>query len=176
MFDRKTVLGAPQVFVIQSEVVGERGTSWFRVVLPIRPNGTRGYIPTASLSLGKTSYRLELDRRRFRLHLFRGCDLVATYRVGIGTGKTPTPVGSFYLASLLKLPDPHTIYGPYAYGLSGFSDILKAWAFGGIIGLHGTNDPSSIGRQYSHGCIRMMNGDIRRLVKLLPLGTPIDIR
>jgi lipoprotein-anchoring transpeptidase ErfK/SrfK len=67
------------------------------------------------------------------------------------------------------------VYGEYAYGLSAFSDVLKNWAGGGIIGIHGTNDPSSIGDRRSHGCIRMYNKDIRQLVPILPLGTPVDI-
>jgi lipoprotein-anchoring transpeptidase ErfK/SrfK len=109
------------------------------------------------------------------LKLYAGCGLVKTYRVGIGTGRTPTPRGQFYLTSLIELPDRGTIYGPYAYGLSGYSEVLDTWRFGGIIGLHGTNDSSSIGRGSSHGCIRMNNRDIRELVKILPLGTPIEI-
>ena len=68
------------------------------------------------------------------------------------------------------------MYGTYAYGLSAFSDVLTDWAGGGIIGLHGTNDPSSIGDRKSHGCIRMYNSDIEKLVPVLPLGTPIEIR
>ena len=47
---------------------------------------------------------------------------------------------------------------------------------GGVIGLHGTNDPSSIGNRESHGCIRLYNRDIEKLVPLLPLGTPVVIR
>lgn len=107
--------------------------------------------------------------------MFDGCRLVKTFRIGIGTGMTPTPVGRFYLTSLIKLPDPRTIYGPYAYGLSGYSEVLDTWKLGGIIGLHGTNDPSSIGRRSSHGCIRMSNRNIKELVRILPLGTPIEI-
>lgn len=173
-FDRTTPLGSPQVFLVQGQAFGDDGL-WYRVQLPVRPNGTSGFIPADKLSLTKTSYRLALSRKHFRLQLFKGCDLLRTYRVGIGTGHTPTPVGDFYLVSLLKLPQPNTIYGPYAYGLSGYSDILKTWRMGGIVGLHGTNDPSSIGRRSSHGCIRMRNRDVADLVKILPLGTPIEI-
>ena len=68
------------------------------------------------------------------------------------------------------------MYGNYAYGLSAFSDALTDWAGGGIIGLHGTNDPSSIGDRKSHGCIRLYNWDIEKLVPILPLGTPVEIQ
>jgi lipoprotein-anchoring transpeptidase ErfK/SrfK len=54
--------------------------------------------------------------------------------------------------------------------------VLQLVVGGGIVGLHGTNDPTSIGRRVSHGCIRMRNADIRALVRILPLGTLVTIR
>jgi hypothetical protein len=174
-FARITPLGTRQVFLLQTQVQGADGATWFGALLPIRPNGTTGFIAGKDLEVRTTPYRLELDRKLFRLRLFHGCRLLKAYRVGIGTGKTPTPVGRFYLTSLFKLPDPGSMYGPYAYGLSGYSEVLTTWKFGGIIGLHGTNDPASIGRRSSHGCIRLRNRDIRALVRILPLGTPIAI-
>src|SRR5207247_1747343 len=111
----------------QKQVVGEDDATWFQALLPIRPNGITAFIPGRDLQVQTTPYRLELDRRRFTLRLFEGCRLVKTYRVGLGTGKTPTPTGQFYLTSLIKLPDPDTVYGPYAYGLSGYSEVLDAW-------------------------------------------------
>ncbi|MEN0101818.1 MAG: L,D-transpeptidase, partial [Curtobacterium sp.] len=68
-------------------------------------------------------------------------------------------------------------YGPYAYGTTAFSDVLNSFGGGpGQIGLHGTNDSSSIGSGASHGCVRMHNADITALAKLLPLGTPFQVR
>jgi len=52
------------------------------------------------------------------------------------------------------------------------------YSFGGgpgQIGIHGTNDPSSVGRSVSHGCIRLSNAAITRLAQELPLGTPVTI-
>jgi L,D-transpeptidase-like protein len=174
-FDRKNVFGSLQVFLLGSEVVNAQGEHWFRALLPIRPNGTHGFIRATDLTLRRTFYRLEVDLSAFRLRLFERCDLVKKYRVGIGTGQTPTPIGRFYINTLLKPRDPGTIYGTYAYGLSAYSNVLTYWKDGGFIGLHGTNQPSSIGRRSSHGCIRMLNRDIGHLVKILPLGTPITI-
>jgi hypothetical protein len=175
-FTRKNLYGARQVFNIVRSVEDPRGSLWYEALLPVRPNGTTGFISSTSLELLRTPYRLKVDRARFTLELWKGCRLEEAFRIGIGTGRTPTPVGRFYLVALLKPPTQDTIYGTYAYGLSAFSDRLPDWEGGGVIGLHGTNDPSSIGRQSSHGCIRMSNADIRRLVRVLPLGTPIDIR
>lgn len=175
-FTRKNLYGAPQVFNIVRSAEGPSGSIWYEALLPVRPNGTTGFVSSTSLELLRTPYRLEVDRAKFTLELWKGCRLEERFRIGIGTGRTPTPVGRFYLVALLKPPTQDSIYGTYAYGLSAFSDHLPDWEGGGVIGLHGTNDPSSIGRQSSSGCIRMRNGDIRRLVRMLPLGTPIDIR
>jgi hypothetical protein len=173
-FDRKNALGTPHVFDLV-QVLTVDGRRWYRALLPIRPNGTTGYINGKALRVAYTTYHLGLDRSKFRLTLYDACRKVRTFRVGIGTGSTPTPVGKFYLTGLFKPPDPTSVYGVSIYTLSGFSDVLTNWQLGGIIGLHGTNDPSSIGHNASHGCIRMRNPDILKLEKILPLGTPIAI-
>jgi hypothetical protein len=175
-FAIRNVLGSPQVFDLVSQIRRKDGSVWYKALLPIRPNGTTGYIPAKSLSVVYTTYHLVVDRSKFTLKVFNGCRRLRTYRVGIGTGSTPTPVGRFYLTGLFKPPDPTTVYGVSVYTLSAFSEVLTSWRLGGIVGLHGTNDPSSIGRNSSHGCIRMKNGDILRLVRILPLGTPVVIR
>ena len=172
-FDRINVEGSPQVFLLEGASNDGR---WQRALLPVRPNGTTGYVPTADLTLSTTRYRIEVDRAAHRLTLWRGCDRVERFPVAVGKPGTPTPSGTFYLDDLMKPPTPDTVYGAYAYGLSGYSAAITNWRWGGVIGLHGTNDPSSIGRSVSHGCVRMRNADISRLVRILPLGTPITIR
>jgi lipoprotein-anchoring transpeptidase ErfK/SrfK len=83
----------------------------------------------------------------------------------------------FYLTALLRQPQPGSAYGPYAFGLSGFSPVLQHFAGGpGQLGLHGTNDPSSLGHSVTHGCIRVSNHVITMLAARLPLGTPIIVR
>lgn len=168
--------GSPQVFLLQpdgGEVAAD--DEWVKALLPVRPNGTTGYLPVDELEILSTDYSIEVDRSEFELTVWEGEEEIMRAPISLGTGKTPTPTGLFYLASLLEPPDPTTVYGPYAYGLSGYSETLTDWKDGGIIGLHGTNDPESIGKAVSHGCIRMRNADIKRLIPLLPLGTPIEI-
>ena len=191
-FGRKSVLGAPQVFLVQSQAAGPAGEPWFKVLLPMRPNGTTGFVSAQDVTLSQTLYRLKVVRNKFSVYFYEGCELVDKFKVGIGNGSTPTPVGNFYLQALYKLPNPDTIYGTYAYALSGYSEVIKSWQSGscegvqstdtrsgkcaGIIGLHGTNDPEgSIGRYVSNGCVRMRNRDIESLVPKLPLGTPVEI-
>ncbi|HVL65294.1 MAG TPA: L,D-transpeptidase [Actinomycetota bacterium] len=179
-FPRVNEQGAEQTFLLLVEERGPDGSipeglGWVEALLPVRPNGTTGYLRTDDLSIQGTDYRIFVDREEFSLTVFDGDEVVMETEVGIGTGETPTPVGLFYLTSLLQPPTNNTVYGSYAYGLSGFSETLIDWEDGGIIGLHGTNDPTSVGRQVSHGCIRMRNEDIEQLVPMLPLGTPIEI-
>ena len=175
-FGRRTKQGGPQVFLLENRVQLPENGAWFKALLPIRPNSTRGYIRTDSLRLSQTPYRIEVNRKALSLTLWRGCRKVETYPIGLGTKYTPTPVGEFYLASLIKPTNPDSVYGSFAYGLSGYSPVIKNWKWGGIIGIHGTNDPSSVGKRISHGCIRMRNRHIAALVKILPLGTPVEIR
>lgn len=174
-FGMRNEQGAPQVFLLEDRVSGADGRLWFHALLPVRPNGTRGYIPAATLRLADTPYHLVLNRQARTLTLWDRCDQVRTYPVGLGTKQTPTPVGKFYLSSLLRPPSPDSVYGSYAYGLSGYSRVIRDWRWGGLIGLHGTNDPSSVGELTSKGCIRMRNQHIEQLVEILPLGTPIEI-
>jgi len=97
-------------------------------------------------------------------------------KVGLGTSTTPTPGGVFYTKELLKPPTANGPYGPYAYGLSGYSPVLDEFLGGnGEIGIHGTNDPAGLGKDVSHGCIRISNEAITKLATMLPLGVPVQI-
>ncbi len=149
---------------------------WIEVLLPVRPNGTTAWIRTTDVDLSVNPYRIEVDVDDFNLTVFRNNAPYLTTPVGIGRGQTPTPEGSFYLAELLRPSNPDGIYGPYAYGLSGYSEVLDSFAGGeGVIGIHGTNEPWAIGTTVSHGCIRVDNTVIEALATFLPLGTPVDI-
>ena len=175
-FEKVNAQGAQQVFDLQEAVTGLDGATWYRALLPMRPNGTTGFVPGSALRISQTPYRLDVSQSRFRLIVWKGCRVAARFTIGLGKSGTPTPVGHFYLISLMKPPTPDSVYGAYAFGLSAYSDAIRDWRWGGVIGLHGTNDPASIGKRMSHGCIRMRNQDIERLARILPLGTPITIR
>ncbi|MGI9616257.1 MAG: L,D-transpeptidase [Acidimicrobiales bacterium] len=149
---------------------------WIEVLLPVRPNGSRGWIQLSQVELRENPYRIEIDISDHQLTVFKDNELFDEATVAIGTGETPTPVGRFYTTDLFKVPIENSVYGPYAYGLSGFSDALTTFEGGdAIIGLHGTNDPRSLGTDVSHGCVRMPNELITKLAEILPLGTPVLI-
>ncbi len=94
----------------------------------------------------------------------------------IGSDENPTPTGSFYVVDKLDTTDDGGAYGPYAFGLSAHSETLTEFGGGdGQIGIHGTNDPTSLGQAVSHGCVRLPNDAITHLATELPLGTPVVI-
>lgn len=154
----------------------ERRGAWLKVLLPVRPNGSTGWVRTSEVDVQGVPYRLDVRTAAHELDLYDRDRLVRTFPIGIGKRDTPTPGGTFFLKELLQPPNPAGDYGPYAYGLSGFSTTLDSFRGGeAVIGLHGTSDPSSIGKDASAGCIRLRNADITSLAELLPLGTPVRI-
>lgn len=165
---------AERTFLVKDARSGGR---WLKVLLPIRPNGTRGWVQASDVNLSKTTYRVHVYLSERRVVAKHGQDkTVVSGQIGIGEGNTPTPDGEYYITSLLKPPKKNGVYGAYAFGLSGFSRELDSFAGGpGRIGLHGTNKPELLGQRVSAGCIRMSNANIRTLAGKLPLGTPVYV-
>ncbi len=149
---------------------------WIRVRLATLPNGRTGWVPRRMLSDWKeVRTRLVVDRRRLTATLYRRGKVVFRAPVGVGLPSWPTPRGEFYIRNqLYGFGNP--VYGPIAFGTSARSAVLTDWPGGGFIGLHGTNQPSLLPGRVSHGCIRLRNGDILRLARLMPVGTPLTVR
>ncbi len=152
------------------------GETWVRVELPGRPNGGTGWVPRAALGpLHPVRGYLLVDRRHLRATLHREGHVVFSAPIGVGKPGTITPAGRFYvLEKLTAVGAP--LYGPYAIGTSAYAPTLSEWPGGGVVGIHGTNEPQLIPGRPSHGCIRMHNADITRLWHTIALGTPIEIR
>lgn len=173
-FANPTPRGGPLVF----QVVGhpDLNSEWIEVALPIRPNGSKGWVKRSEINLTTNSYRIEVNASKFNLTIYREDQPVLDTVVAIGQGETPTPFGQFYLIELLQPIDSNGPYGSYAYGLSGYSDTLDSFNGGeGVIGIHGTNQPELLGTTVSHGCIRVSNEAIEEMATFLPLGTPVTI-
>ncbi|MFE3460039.1 L,D-transpeptidase [Nocardiopsis aegyptia] len=163
--------GEERAFLVESNE-GE----WLEVLLPIRPNGTTGWVRSEEVTLSGTDYRVEIDMAGFEFTVLEGEEEVRTGVIGTGENETPTPPGRYYFTELLQPPDPEGPYGAYAFGLSGFSESLETFAGGpGQLAVHGTNDESALGRQVSHGCVRVSNEDITWMAENLPIGTPVEI-
>ncbi len=165
-------------FPLRMLVTENRG-DWLKVLLPIRPNGSDGWIRRSAVDLETHDYHAVVELGEHRITVWKGNDVILQEPVGVGaSGRTPTTKGLFYTTELYSvLPSQQGGYGPYAFALSGFSEVLYSFGDGGtgVLGLHGTGDPSGLGRDVSNGCIRMSNTGITMLAKTLPLGTPIEI-
>jgi len=150
--------------------------AWYRVQLPLKPNGVEGFVRAGAVRVGSVRSRIVIDVSSRRLVLFRRGRVVLRTTVAVGSSATPTPTGSFYVNQRLVPTDPSGPYGPGAIGISAFSNVLTGWAQGGPIAIHGTNEPWSIGHPVSNGCIRVRNPVLRRLFAATPAGTPVKIR
>jgi lipoprotein-anchoring transpeptidase ErfK/SrfK len=173
VLDNPNENGAPLVFLVEGQ---DHSGDWLPVNLPVRPNGSTGYVRASDVDVVSNEYRVKVEIGAHRLTVTRGTETLVEAPIGVGTQDTPTPGGVYYVKELLQPPDPNGAYGTYAYGLSGFSNVLEEFNGGdGVIGIHGTNDPSSIGQNVSHGCIRVTNDVINEMAGYLPLGTPVEI-
>jgi lipoprotein-anchoring transpeptidase ErfK/SrfK len=108
-------------------------------------------------------YRIIVDLSDRNLYLLDGNTVVRSFPVGVGKMLTKTPSGEYTIVN--KQVNPGGPFGAFWMGLS------KPH-----YGIHGTNDPSSIGREVSHGCIRMYNEDVLQLAAIVPIRTPVTIR
>ncbi|MEM9465990.1 MAG: L,D-transpeptidase [Actinomycetota bacterium] len=166
--------GGPLVFLVEQLVDLER----MEVLLPTRPNGSFGWIDGNDVRLTRHNYAIEVRLDDFVLTVFERELPIFETTVGVARDNAPTPLGRYYTTELLRPPEPDSVYGTFAYGLSGFSDTFTTFAGGeGQLGIHGTNDPDTIGTNVSSGCIRMHNDDISRMVEAigLPVGVPVDV-
>lgn len=109
------------------------------------------------------NYRIIVDLSQRMLYLLDNNIVTRGFPVGIGRMLTLSPVGEYTIIN--KQPHPGGPFGAFWMGLS------KPH-----YGIHGTNDPSSIGHMVSHGCIRMYNEDVVALAAILPIGTRVTIR
>lgn len=185
--DEKGETGAPEQTLDRSErVTGQVvllaldvGKVWTKVQLPVRPNGSTGWVRSDEVTLSGHNFNIDIDLGGHEIVVTDGDREVTRSAIGVGRADRPTPGGEYFITELLQPPDPSGLYGPYAYGLSGYSDVLMDFRGGkGVIGIHGTNEPDLVGTDVSSGCIRLPNKEIVRLVEAVgvPLGTPVTIR
>jgi hypothetical protein len=167
--------GFAEVYIALRSWTDPRGKSWIEVRIPMRPNGRTGWVRHSALGpLYRVRTVLIVDRPKLRATLYRRGERVWRAPVGIGKPSTPTPAGRFWIREKFGTPGSDSLYGPVAFGSSDYS-VLSEWPGGGVIGIHGTNEPGLIPGRPSHGCIRLRNADARQLYRLMPVGTPLLI-
>lgn len=163
--------GAPDVAAVIGQSAG-----WLHVELPIRPNGSTGWIASTGVALSQTHYQVAVSVASHILTVTDAGRTVLSTPVAVGAPATPTPADHTYLWELIRPDDPAGAYGPYIFGLAEFSDAYSVFNGGDAqIGIHGQDEPWSIGEAVSHGCVRLPNSVITQLAGLLPLGTPVTI-
>jgi lipoprotein-anchoring transpeptidase ErfK/SrfK len=175
---RVNVNGFRQVLGVIGVRTGARCLpDWYRVQLSVLPNGTTGWVHAAAVQTYRVRSRIVVDISQRRLRVYRSGKLALETPVAVGAPATPTPLGRFFVNERYTLSDASGPFGPNALGISAHSKALEhIWVENGPVGIHGTNQPWSIGRAASHGCIRVANDVMRRLFQLTSAGTPVVVR
>ena len=171
----KTGEGTDDLVLVIARKTDDDEQVWLKVRLPIRPNGTTGWVREEALSsLQPVDTWLKISTKTYRATLIKKGKKVWSSPIGVGQNQWPTPKGQFYIrAKLTGYKNP--VYGPLAFVTSATSPTLTDWPGGGIVGIHGTNQPGLIPGKISHGCVRVPNANILKLNKLMKVGTPLTV-
>lgn len=149
---------------------------WAEVLVPVRPNGTTGWVREDDVEFFPVERRVVVDLSERTLVVLKGGKVEARSAVAIGRPSNATPPGSYFVTDSVILSNPNGPWGPHAFGLSAFSETITE--FNGddaVVGIHGTNAPDSIGHARSLGCVRVPNEFAKRLATLISAGVPVDI-
>jgi lipoprotein-anchoring transpeptidase ErfK/SrfK len=110
-----------------------------------------------------------------KLAVLEGGQVLKVFAAAVGAPDTPSPTGSFTIVQ--RLSDP-AWYAPGKVVAPGKSNPLGPRWLGLSkkgYGIHGTNNPASIGHNASHGCIRLRNNDIQELFEMVSVGERVDL-
>lgn len=126
--------------------------------------------------------RIVIDKSENRLRLYENGKLLKSYPVATGKDPAQTPEGSFTIVN--KIPNPSwtnpetgkTTPGGVPRNPLGTRWLGLSIGGGSKYGIHGTNQPGSIGKHVSLGCVRMYNKDVEELARLAPIGTTVIIQ
>jgi lipoprotein-anchoring transpeptidase ErfK/SrfK len=164
----------PQEILAVGKTVASDGTVWYRVSIPMRPNGTYGWIPANTVSLSPTAGQIVIDVNRRTIDLYWHGKHRYHAKVAVGAPGRETPLGHFFVAARF-VPYHDPFLGVFAVETSAYSKLTE-WPGGGVVGIHGTSEPQLIGMAVSHGCVRVVNSTAEQLKRYAPLGTPIWIK
>jgi hypothetical protein len=147
---------------------------WGRVELPYTWPRREGWIRLAGLRRDETRVRVEVDLSAHLVTVRKFGNVLFRAPGATGAPSSPTPVGEYFVTD--RVPFSGGYLGSFAFGISGIQPRLPAgWSGGNQLAIHGTNDPSSIGRSVSAGCVRVSESTLDRLIPLLVYGTPVIV-
>jgi lipoprotein-anchoring transpeptidase ErfK/SrfK len=167
----RTEFGSPKVLGVR-----RRRGAWLQVIAPELRNGRYGWIPARVARLGATDIVIRVDRSAHRLTVSRGRHVLRRFPVAVGRPGNPTPLGRFAITDRLRTHRADSPYGCCALALSGHQPRLPpGWPGGDRIAVHATPATATIGHSASLGCLRARTADVRALMRLVPLGTPVFV-
>ncbi len=168
----------PQVLLVLGSAY-HHGREWLRVLLPIRPDHTTGWIPRDNTVLLWTRYWITVDTHARTVSIYHDGRQLHRFQAVIGKPATPTPDGLAAIYEKDPQPDPRAFLGPWALPLTVFSNVLYNFGGGpGRVAIHGRDGPSladPLGSARSHGCIRIDNAPITWMARNIPQGSPVQI-
>ncbi len=175
-FPRAGVKQISSTFLAVGEATDPDGRTWYHIRLPIRPNGSTGWVLASDVTPVPLTHDIRIDLSEHRLDLYELGQKKTSYPVAVGKQATQTEAGDYYVTLKAKPVKTRNVYGDVIMMISAFSEALPDWPNGGQEGIHGTFETASIGKDASHGCVRLRNEDILQLTQSVPIGTPVFVR
>ncbi len=165
-----TEFGGPRTFLVIGEL-----EDWVEVKVPVRPNGSTGWVRKSDVGFATTTMRIEVDVSDRLITVYDGDTIVFETVGAVGREAYPTPIGEWYLRDVIPW-DEQSVYGPWVMALSAFSEQIDEINGGqAVVALHGTSQPDKLGSAVSLGCVRLSNDDITTVASLVPVGSPVVI-
>jgi len=150
--------------------------NWAKVLLPVRPNGTTGWVQTAFFTQESHNYHITIDVSDNTVNVYQGDVLLVEQIAVSGRESRPTPVVRAYIDEKIPGASLSPAYGDWVLSIAAFSETLGTFG-GGMpkLALHGTNQPELMGQYVSSGCVRIPNEIVSFIADTVPVGTIIDI-
>ena len=167
---RRTEFGSP----VKLGVTIRRG-NWLAVISERLPNTVLGWVPRTRVSLLRIAWSIDVSLSRHVLEVRHDGQLVRRVRVAIGAPASPTPSGRYVITDHLNGTKYGSVFGCCILVLSGHQphppkgfDPTTDWR----LAIHGG---AGIGSAVSAGCLHARDSDLRMLMRLTPLGTPVVV-
>jgi lipoprotein-anchoring transpeptidase ErfK/SrfK len=172
----RPITGGRTVLPVIARTTTANGDHWLRVMLPGRPNGSKGWITRHGTVATTTSWHIVVRTASRRVFVYRHAHRVRTFAAVVGKSSTPTPHGRFFVEESVRMP-AGSAGAPFALATSARSNVLQEFEGGpGQIAMHGVaNLGGTPGTAVSHGCVRLANRNVRWLASHIGPGVPVDI-